>query len=73
MIPEFKNTNEAITYGRTNKGNEFIIEMLRVERLKLHAKALLLMNEEKEQEAVNLYCQAQFVREAREVADGTYE
>lgn len=70
IIPNFKNTNEALKYGLLNKGNTFLINVLRIQRkfYLFMTKFLHLIG--RESDAFYLACgQCQFVRECLEVMD----
>ena len=68
MIPIFKNTEQALAYGKLVGGDtEKINEMVK-ERGDLLASAHRFEEVEEYQKAMNLICQAQFVREALEEA-----
>lgn len=66
-IPDFKNTEEAIAFGKENKGNQRVIEALKAKRKELQETA---SNEKDEEKKFTLIQKAQFPREAFEVAEG---
>jgi hypothetical protein len=69
-IPEFKNTEHALQFGREHAGNLTMIDYLGGEYNRLQARARALMDAGKESEALYLSSgQVQFVREAREEAE----
>lgn len=69
MIPQFNNTEEALTFGKQYKGNLNMIDFLGQERQKLLVEVQKLMDIGKEAEALYLSSgQSQFVREALEEA-----
>jgi len=69
-IPQFKNTEEALHFGKSYKGNLSMINYLGEERQRLLASVQRLLDEGKESEALHLASgQSQFVREALEEAE----
>lgn len=70
LIPEFKNTGEALQFGRAHAGDNHIINQLQIEYDSLRALSRSLMDEGREGEALHIMSgQGQFVREAREEAE----
>ena len=69
IIPQFKNTSEALQFGRDSKSNPEVIEALKISR-KAHLIAVQILNAMgKENEAFYLASgQSQFIREALEEA-----
>ena len=69
MIPQFKNTEEALKFGQLYKGNLSMIDYLGQERNNLMIEFQRLLDNGKESEALYLASgQAQFIREALEAA-----
>lgn len=69
MIPIFKNTEQALAYGKLVGGDKKKIAELTETRKSLSQEAHRLMDYEKDyQKAMDLICQSQFVREALEEA-----
>lgn len=69
-IPQFKNTQEAISFGLQNKGNQQIISDLKEERAHLETEVEKMDEAGLEDEAMYLASgQCQFVREAYEAAE----
>lgn len=65
LIPEFKNTGQAEAFGRDNRGNGHLIDLMEKERARLRAMYHDLMAWGKEGEALALASgQIQFLREA---------
>lgn len=74
-IPDFKNTEEALTFGFQNKDNPAIIEALKAKREAIQAEAQILKDKpkltpEENQKLFELIQLAQFPREAMEAAEG---
>lgn len=76
VIPDFKNTREALVYGNRIKGNIKQIEMLNKNRNELLKKTNEIqtlgdkMTDVQLQEGFNIATKAQFLREAVEAAEG---
>lgn len=69
-IPQFKNTEEAINFGKLYRGNIAMINYLGEERQRLLAKIRSDMYNGREKEALYLASgQSQFIREALEEAE----
>lgn len=69
MIPNFKNTGEALQYGRSIAGNPAALEALKAERARLVKLGRELQEAERWAEALTLASgQSQFTREALEAA-----
>jgi hypothetical protein len=69
MIPIFKNTGEALEYGRSIAGNPAALEALKAERARLVEEGRKLQDAERWAEALALASgQSQFTREALEAA-----
>ena len=72
-IPDFKNTEEALSFGKKYQGNKDIINQLKIRYDLIRAKAKELMQENKPNEACFLISgQGQFAREAFEEAEQFY-
>jgi hypothetical protein len=69
-IPEFKNTEESITFGKKYKGNFEVINQLKKNYAILRSQAKELMKQNKPDEALLIISgQGQFSREAFEEAE----
>jgi hypothetical protein len=68
MIPKFKNTEQALAYGRLVGADVCKIEELKSYIQELKSSAYKFEHVEEYQKAIELLCQAQFVREALEEA-----
>lgn len=69
MIPQFKNTREALEYGQSIASDSQKIEELRLERERLSKEVRRLISLGEDEKALYLASgQSQFVREAMEEA-----